>query len=185
VFVQFVELRPKDECVSIKPPSDILLDVARAADPAKSTAAVERLTRLGADGGVDDAQFRDILGKVNAPRSPSLPAIAELRFANMQPEKVKETAQTKAYQGFTALLLENLVDNMMPDDDDGFFGSEAGSGVWRSMLAQQLGTSLSKTLDLGLGAKHVKSTHARHGWHPHDELQASLGVLPVAVAKHS
>lgn len=170
--------------MSIKPPSDILLDVARAADPAKSTAAVERLTRLGADGGADDVQFRDVLGKVNAPRS-SLPAIAEPRFANTQPEKVKETAQTKAYQGFTALLLENLVDNMMPDDDDGFFGSETGAGVWRSMLAQELGTSLSKTVDLGIGSKHVKSAHARHGWHPHEELQASLGVLPVATAKHS
>jgi flagellar protein FlgJ len=170
--------------VSIKPPSDILLDVARAADPAKSTAAVERLTRLGADGGVDDVQFRDVLGKVNAPRS-SLPAIAELRFANMQPEKAKETAQTKAYQGFTALLLENLVDNMMPDDDDGFFGSEAGAGEWRSMLAQELGTSLSKSVDLGIGSKHVKSAHARHGSHPDGELQASLGIPRAATAKHS
>ena len=170
--------------MSIKPPSDILLDVARAADPAKSTAAVERLTRLGADGGVDDVQFRDVLGKVNAPRS-SLPAIAELRFANMQPEKAKETAQTKAYQGFTALLLENLVDNMMPDDDDGFFGSEAGAGEWRSMLAQELGTSLSKSVDLGIGSKHVKSAHARHGSHPDGELQASLGIPRAATAKHS
>jgi flagellar protein FlgJ len=170
--------------VSIKPPSDILLDVARAADPAKSTAAVERLTRLGADGGVDDVQFRDVLGKVNAPR-PSLPAIAELRFANMQPEKAKETAQTKAYQGFTALLLENLVDNMMPDDDDGFFGSEAGAGEWRSMLAQELGTSLSKSVDLGIGSKHVKSAHARHGRHPDEELQSSLGMPRVATTKHS
>jgi peptidoglycan hydrolase FlgJ len=171
--------------VSIKPPSDILLDVARAADPAKSTAAVERLTRLGADGGADDVQFRDVLGKVNAPRSPSLPAIAELRFANMQPEKAKETAQTKAYQGFTALLLENLVDNMMPDDDDGFFGSEAGAGEWRSMLAQELGTSLSKSVDLGIGSKHVKSAHARYGSHPDGELQASLGIPRAATAKHS
>ncbi len=125
--------------MSIKPPSDILLDVARAADPAKSTAAVERLTRLGADGGADDVQFRDVLGKVNAPRS-SLPAIAEPRFANTQPEKVKETAQTKAYQGFTrAAPRKPSSTNMMPDDDDGFFGSETGAGVWRSMLAQELG----------------------------------------------
>jgi peptidoglycan hydrolase FlgJ len=173
--------------VSIKPPSDILLDVARAADPAKSTAAMERLVRLGGKGDVDEAQFRDVLGRVNTPRSssPSLPAIAEPRFANTQPEKVKETAQTKAYQGITALLLENLVDNMMPDDDDGFFGSETGSSVWRSMLAQELGTSLSKSVNLGIGPKHVRSTHTREGWHPQGELQASLHALPVATNKRS
>ena len=136
--------------MSIKPPSDILLDVARAADPAKSTAAVERLTRLGADGGIDDVQFRDVLGKVNAPRSPSLPAIAERGLPIRRPEKVKETAQTKAYQGFTALLLENLVDNMMPDDDDGFFGSETGS--WCVAL----------DACAGIGNESVKDRRHRH-----------------------
>jgi peptidoglycan hydrolase FlgJ len=172
--------------VSIKPPSDILLDVARAADPAKSTAAMERLVRLGGKGDVDEAQFRDVLGKVNVPRSstPSLPAIAEPRFANTEPGKVKEEAQTKAYQGITALLLQNLVDSMMPDDDDGFFGSETGSSVWRSMLAQELGTNLSKSVNLGIGPKHVKSAHPGQGWHPHEELQASLHTLPVTT-KHS
>ncbi|MEW6438222.1 MAG: rod-binding protein [Pseudomonadota bacterium] len=173
--------------MSIKPPSDILLDVARAADPAKSSAATERLTRLGANVGVDDAQFGDVLSHVDIPRAPNaapLPAIAEPRFANVQPEKAKDAAETKAYQGIAALLLENLVENMLPDSDE-FFGAQAGAGIWRSMLAQELGTNLSKSVDLGIGPKHVKSSHSHHGLRPGGELEASLAPLPLRGAKHS
>lgn len=174
--------------MSINPPSDILLDVARAADPAKSSAATERLTRLGADVGVDDAQFSEILSHVDTPRAAPntapLPAIAEPRFANAQTEKAKDAAETKAYQGIAALLLENLVENMLPDSDE-FFGAQAGAGIWRSMLAQELGTSLSKSVDLGIGPKHVKSSHSHHGWRPGGELEASLAPLPLRGAKHS
>jgi len=174
--------------VSIKPPSDILLDVARAADPAKSSAATERLARLGADIGVDDTQFSDVLSDVDTPRAAldeaPLPASAEPRFANVQPEKAKEAAETKAYQGIAALLLENLVENMLPDSDE-FFGAQAGASIWRSMLAQELGTSLSKTVDLGIGPKHVKSSHSHHGWRPGGELEAWLAPLPLRGAKHS
>ena len=174
--------------MSIKPPSDILLDIARAADPAKSSAAMERLTRLAADSGVDNTQFSDILSHVDTPRAASnaasLPALAEPRFANTQPEKTKDAAETKAYQGIAALLLENLVENMLPESDE-FFGSEAGAGIWRSMLAQELGTNLSKSVDLGIAPKHIKSSHTHHGWRPGGELQASLAPLPLPGAKHS
>jgi peptidoglycan hydrolase FlgJ len=173
--------------VSIKPPSDILLDVARAADPAKSSAATERLTRLAGDVGVDDAQFSDVLSHVDMPRAmpnAPLPAIAEPRFANLQSEKAKDAAETKAYQGIAALLLENLVENMLPDSEE-FFGAQAGAGIWRSMMAQELGTSLSKSVDLGIAPKHVKSSHSHHGWRPGGELEASLAPLPLRGAKHS
>ena len=170
--------------MSIKPPSDILLDVARAADPVKSSAATERLVRLASDGSVDNTQFSDVLSNVDAPRAARLPAIAEPRFADMQPEKAKDAAETKAYQGISALLLENLVENMLPDSDE-FFGSEAGAGIWRSMLAQELGTSLSKSVDLGFAPKHAKTSHAHHGWRPGGDLQISLAALPLAGAKHS
>ena len=170
--------------MSINPASDILLDVARAADPAKATAATSRLARLAADGGIDEAQFGDVLSDVDAPRAVRLPALVAPRFGSTQPENAKDIAETKAYQGISALLLENLVENMLPDSDE-FFGSEAGAGIWRSMLAQELGTSLSKSVDLGIGPKHVKLSHAHHGWRGGGELQASLEPLPLAGAKHS
>jgi hypothetical protein len=82
------------------------------------------------------------------------------------------------------LLLENLVENMLPDSDE-FFGSEAGASEWRSMLAQELGTNLSKSVDLGIGPKHIKSSHAHHGWQPGGEVQASIAPLPLGGTKHS
>ena len=172
--------------MSIKPPSDILLDVARAADPAKSTAATERLTRLAADAGISDDQFSAVLGDVDTSppaASTPLPAIAAPRFEAEPSQKAKDLAETKAYQGISALLLQNLVETMLPQSDE-FFGSEAGADVWRSMLAEELGTNLSKRLDLGIGPKHIKSAHLHHAWEP-GGLQASLAPIPLHGPKHS
>ena len=125
--------------MSINPPSDILLDVVRAADPAKSAMATERLSRLAADRGTADTQFADVFSDAKAPGQAPLAAIASPRFANETPEKARDIAETKAYQGIGALLLGSLVENMLPESDE-FFGEEAGAGMWRSMLAQELGT---------------------------------------------
>ncbi len=166
--------------MSINPPSDILLDVARAADPAKSATATERLSRLAADRGAADTQFADVFSDTKAPGQAPLAAIASPRFANEAPEKARDIAETKAYQGIGALLLGSLVENMLPESDE-FFGQEAGAGMWRSMLAQELGTSLSKNLDLSIGPKHGK--HAHHATHPVGELHTAF--IPLSAAKHS
>jgi peptidoglycan hydrolase FlgJ len=54
--------------VSINPPSDIVLDVARAADPARSVAATERLAQMAPSSEAADANFSNVLSELRTPR---------------------------------------------------------------------------------------------------------------------
>lgn len=136
--------------MSIAPVSDIVLDVARAADPGKTQAATERLARLGgtlpaADGfaGVmasrdaGDGQLRSQLAMIG-----DRPAFAPAAAGD---------ARAKAYKGVEELVLQRLVEAMLPNEDSGFFGAGAAGDIWRSMLAEQLARQIGKTVDLGLG----------------------------------
>jgi peptidoglycan hydrolase FlgJ len=146
--------------VSIKPPSDLLLDVAKAADPATSAAAAERLAKIAASGGKPGPAFSEILTDVGVPSArPMNPAGQSEAAPPSRFSGPSVDANKKAYQGLEALLLQNLVETMMPDGSDLFGEGEAGT-VWRSMLAEQLGTSLSKKIDLGVAPKYL---HLGHG----------------------
>jgi hypothetical protein len=145
--------------VSIKPPSDLLLDVVRAADPATSAAATERLAKIAASGGKSDAVFSTVLNEVGTPSAhPMNPTGLATQAPPSRFSKPPVDANKKAYQGLEALLLQNLVETMLPQDSD-LFGGEGAGTIWRSMLAEQLGTSLSKKVDLGIAPKYLHLGH--------------------------
>lgn len=158
--------------MSIKPPSDLLLDVVRAADPATSAAATERLAKITASGGTSAPAFTAILNEVGTPSAyPMNPPGQSTPAPPSRFSKPPVGANEKAYQGLEALLLQNLVETMLPVDSDLFGGEEAGT-IWRSMLAEQLGTSLSKKIDLGIAPKYL------HLGHRPQQLDASSGATP-------
>lgn len=145
--------------MSIKPPSDLLLDVARAADPATSAAAAERLSKIAGQSGKDDPAFSQVLADVGPP--PAKP-VRETEAALVSPVMPRVSAPVdpdkKAYQGLEALLLQNVVATMLPDSSD-IFGEGSAGAIWRSMLAEQLGSELAKEIDLGIAPKYLKSGH--------------------------
>jgi peptidoglycan hydrolase FlgJ len=175
--------------VSIKPPSDIVFDVARAVDPARSVEATERLARMAARSDAADAGFSNALGDV--PRTPQAPADlgTHLEFNSVAAHaRMTESLdpQTKAYRSFEALMLQNLVETMLPNSEE-FFGEGTAGVIWKSMLAQQLGEELAKKVDLGLGPKHTYKPHAVHhaGAALREPNPAASVVPPVGVTLRS
>jgi hypothetical protein len=204
--------------VSIKPPSDLLLDVARAADPLASAAAAERLAKIGGQTPTmtnlafgASPQFSAVMDEVrdmqappgagpalqgsaepewleenpaeqsSAAASPAVqnvalqtPAAQAAQAAAAQPsaEQIEAAApllrprfshppadaDKKAYQGLEALLLQNVVETMMPESSE-FFGEGSAGAIWRSMLAEELGTDLAKKMDLGIMPKYLRTVH--------------------------
>lgn len=171
--------------MSIKPPSDLLLDVVRAADPATSAAAAERLAKIAASGGKSDPAFSEVLNEVAAPSAhPTNPPGQSVAAPPSRFSGAPVDANKKAYQGLEALLLQNLVETMMPDGSDLFGQGEAGT-VWRSMLAEQLGTSLSKKVDLGIAPKYLHLGHAARTLAPDGGVGPTLDEIPHAVTKRT
>jgi hypothetical protein len=119
--------------MSISPPSDIVLDVARAADPTRYAQAAARLSRV-ADGPTE--QFPEILADLPPPAA--TPA---------GPPRIKPG---DAYQEFEAMVLATMIEATIPDQLTSVFGSGTAGDVWKSMLAEQLGAEMAKAGGVGL-----------------------------------
>lgn len=145
--------------MAIAPPSDLLLDVARAADPAKVREATANLARLAADPSAANDGFGKALAaakvtsaaaSVASPPPPTLPAGAGSLRAAAQPK-------TDTYKKFEAVLLQNFVESMLPKDDE-TFGDAASAGIYRSMMAEQLANQIANAGGIGI-AKAIEKAH--------------------------
>ncbi len=124
--------------LSISPPSDIVLDVARAADPAAMRAAAARLQPAPADGKFDAA-----LAAAGLPR----PGAA----TTLRPQPQIPSQIPPAYRDFEAMVLANLFTSALPKDD-GLFGAGSGGDMWKSVFVQEIGKSIAARGGVGIAA---------------------------------
>ncbi len=136
--------------MSINPATDIVLDVARAADPARYKQAVARLDPAAGAG------FADQLAAEAAapPRAPEVRTEAVVQqAAGKPPPKAGNAATDKAaaaYRQFEAMALANMLEAAMPGDNDGFFGKGVAGSTWKSMMFDQIATELAKHGGIGI-----------------------------------
>jgi Rod binding domain-containing protein len=134
--------------VAISPPSDLVLDVIRAADPAQIAAAQEQLkssranfmaTSL-AERGAGFGATVDILNRAtNAAR------------VEATAEKTEEVGKpSKIYRDFEAVYLTNFVQSMLPDESEDVYGKGNAGEMWKSMMAEQLGTTIAESGGVGI-----------------------------------
>lgn len=150
--------------MSVQPPSDIVLDVARAADPARYQAAVTKLTQ-GAPG-----TFADALGTASGNRTgfavapqPSADSVLT-RFRTAATLPSPRTKGTPAQQ-FEAFVLQTFVESMLPQGASAVYGKGNAGAIWKSMLAEQLGAQLAKAGGIGI-ARMIDAAHPEAGRAP-------------------
>ncbi|MCI0599808.1 MAG: hypothetical protein L0Y60_09850 [Beijerinckiaceae bacterium] len=140
--------------MSISPVSDIVLDVARAADPAKARAAAERLSTGDAAGGAGSSGFGHALAKSATSLPVSLQGFSG-PGSSFSMVLHQTDARTKAYKGLEQLVLKNLVETMLPKEPAALRGSGTASDIWRSLLADQLASEIAKCTNLGAAHQHT------------------------------
>lgn len=132
--------------MSIQPISDIVLDVANAADPARVAAVKQRLAE--AAGG----DFASLLGVAPPPSASfSWSEQAKARFFSAPtgaPEKSGGAEQAK--RGLETLVAKMMFETLLPKEGETTFGKGTAGGVWRSMLADRLATEVTRGKGLGL-----------------------------------
>ena len=162
--------------MAISPPSDILLDVAGAADPVKLRAATARLAKLAADPSASNDGFGKALAAASgdlhessASQASRPSAAGGATPATGGPTLKRQLTHSKdVYQKFEAVLLQNFVESMLPKDDD-TFGDKNTAGAYRSMMAEQLAGQIAKAGGIGI-AKAVEKAHP-------DPAQASAAAV--------
>jgi len=158
--------------VAIAPLSDIVLDVAGAADPVKRQEAIERLAKLAGNASPSATVFSEILMAHNPPQpgKGSSPVASSFSPDHLGSVDADRASKNKVYEKFEAVFLQNFIEAMLPKDEE-IFGDAASADISRSMMAEQLAQQMAKTDKLGLVSK-ILAAHPSGG-------SASSHMLPV------
>ena len=146
--------------MAISPTSDLILDVARAADPAKAQATTRALAagNSGTASGVEpSADFSAALDRMAA-----TPAASTRDYSYHNPTaSIQSSVETKAHKaaiGVESVLLKSFVDQMLPKDAVNVFGGGVAGDVWKSMLSEKIANEVAKSGSLKF-ASRLFETH--------------------------
>lgn len=129
--------------MSVRIPSDLVLDVARAADPARMSKA---MADLGSVQGSQDIASAAVgssssFGSLLPPRDTT--RVSGINNTPMTPEN-------KASLELETLLLQQMMESMMPKGDSPVFGGGMAGSVWKSMLAEHVARNIASSGALDL-----------------------------------
>lgn len=137
--------------MAISPITDIVLEVARAADPASYRAATARLRGIGSSGSPE--QFDEISRATRVARTtPQAPFDAAGTIVQLKNVEALSTRPSSQYERFEAFVLQTFVQTMLPEGDSPLFGSGTAGEIWKSMLAESLGAGLARAGGIGIAA---------------------------------
>ncbi len=140
---------------------DLVLDVLDAADPVTQRAATAKLDALKSSDADFAATMEAEAGKAAAAKQPATKASeASSDAVNRAPVRmIKAPASGEVYRKFEAFILQTFVETMLPKDSEQIFGKGTAGGVWKSMLAEQLGSQLAKGNGIGI-ARQLAAANA-------------------------
>ncbi|MDA9426126.1 MULTISPECIES: rod-binding protein [Bradyrhizobium] len=140
---------------------DLVLDVLEAADPVTQRAATAKLDALKSSDADFAATMDAEIGKAAAVAEQSATKVSEAQSgaADGAPvQMIKAPASGEVYRKFEAFVLQTFVETMLPKESEEVFGKGTAGGVWKSMLAEQLGNQLAKGKGIGI-ARQLAAAH--------------------------
>jgi Rod binding domain-containing protein len=137
---------------------DIVLEVAKAADPARAAAAAQRLNALAATADAKASDFTETLAATASDTANAAPSAANARARLAAIADSADDKANKVKTQFEAVMLNSFVSQMMPKDSESVFGQGLAGDMWKSMLADQVSRQIAKSDVLGI-AKRLFSTH--------------------------
>ena len=159
--------------MAISPPTDLVLDVVRAADPAqvqeaqaklKSNKAAFEATSLAEAGAGFQAAVGAVLNRDSAGAHASQ-GVSAVGILNRDTVAAKATEGVSAVgakavpehlRKFETMVLQNFVKSMMPTDSEETYGKGTAGEMWRGMMADQLGEALGKGGGIGIAESLVR-----------------------------
>jgi len=141
--------------MAINPPSDLVMDVARAADPQAYRMAAERLRAPSASGTMVASGAGGLTRDGFASFSDSLAAGVSVR-----PDA--QNAANPAYRKFEAFMLQSFVQSMFTSDTTATFGKGIAGEYWKSMMAEAMANKMADGGGVGI-ARLLEEQAARNG----------------------
>lgn len=138
--------------LAISPPSDIVLDVARAAEPMDiETARAALLKRAGGVAASFTLEMGPRLSRETAATAGAAPA--------------EGTEAAQGFRRFEAMVLQTFIQNMLPKDAEGVYGKGLAGDMWKSQLAEKLANVMADKGGIGI-ARSLLADHYMQGKRP-------------------
>jgi Rod binding domain-containing protein len=137
---------------------DLVLDVLEAADPVTQRAATAKLDALKSANADFAATMDAEIGKAAADQSAKVSESRPGAMNGPPVQVIKAPGSGDVYRKFEAFILQTFVETMLPKESEEVFGKGTAGGVWKSMLAEQLGNQLAKGKGIGI-AKQLAAAH--------------------------
>lgn len=149
--------RSKDVAISI--PSDLVLDVVRAADPAaagKAQALLESAASRRADFAARTPEFtREVASAAES-------GLTDLRTRlSTIATKPGDAEIPEVYRKFESMVLGNFVQSMMPEGGEEVFGKGTAGEIWKGMMAQEIGDVIAEGGGIGIAARMAAEDRER------------------------
>lgn len=132
--------------MSISPPGDIVLDVLRAADPARAEAATRKLQSAADSAGA--VSFSELADAAAGVRPTTARSSIRPRALAAQPSAVLRgsAGRTDAASALGALLLQKMIEAMLPKPTAMSFGAGTAGSIWRATLAEKLSQAVAPSV---------------------------------------
>src|SRR5271165_5731414 len=138
--------------MAFHPNTYVILDVIKAADPARASLAAERLAALAAEKPAGDFAADLAKAEAGAAAAPTIArGLADARSALGAAAGADPAAQAKVE--FEAMAIDGFVRDVLPKDSPALFGEGLAGDIWRSMLSEQISRQIAKSGALGLSRK--------------------------------
>ncbi len=165
--------------MSISPPSDLILDVMKAADPQRVQEAALRLKDMvaarAAAAETGAGKWKESLRmagfspagagrKISAPHPDAAsgtrsPADSTTNMAVTQARTRPQDAVRRMREGYAALegvVLENMLDGMLGGSGSSVFGEGLAGEYWKSMMARAIASQVARRGGMGLAEALVR-----------------------------
>lgn len=148
--------------MSIFPATDLVTEVAQAADPTRRNAAVARLSDLSSVAPTSVDGFAELIAENRKLGQTKPSGVTSPIASNSSASSSMGVRPGEATQKFEAFIIQSCLETILPKSEGGFFGRGAAGDVWRSMVAEQIGDQIAKSGGLGLRKllDHEMSTRA-------------------------
>ncbi|KQT82455.1 rod-binding protein [Aurantimonas sp. Leaf443] len=91
-----------------------------------------------------DEGFRSAMGEVRAAPNAAAPLTLGVERRGSQNENLSPA------QKFESFVLRSLVEEMLPKDNEEFYGKGMAGNVWRSMMAERMGEEIARGGGVGI-----------------------------------
>jgi len=148
--------------MSLGPSGDLVMDVARAADPARARAAVSRLESAGATIPFASVMEQSALARLVHAQETSDGGLAFARTQHGVEGVVRgEGSGRNAGAFFETLMLQVLLQKVIPQSGATSFGEGVAGSSYKMLMAEHLAGQMVKGGGLGISAMIERSLMSR------------------------